>query len=101
MPVPEGAVAREPRVDLCKSTGIERVNPALSVAADAHETGIAQRAQVLRNGWLRYRETTGEFPSRAFAAREHIDNLTSSWVGKCRERVHSSSVRYLLIFVNT
>jgi hypothetical protein len=51
---PEPAELRQPNIHFLKRLRIQAVHAALCVHRGFHETGLAQHAQVLRNGGLRH-----------------------------------------------
>ena len=61
---PEPAELSQPGIHLLKWSRFEMVETALCVHGGLHETGLAQDAQVLRNGWLRHTKLTLDLSNR-------------------------------------
>ena len=84
--LPQLLVRGEPVDEFCEWLGSEAVDAALTVGPDGHEAGLAQYAELLRNGGLAQSDTSDEFANRLLALAERVEDLSSRRCGEDLER---------------
>ena len=75
----------EPLVEFPKWLGAQAIEPALGVAADLDETGVAQHLEVSRHAGLVHADGVDEFRHRTLAAPYGVKDPTASRFGDCIE----------------
>jgi len=78
---PEIPVRLDPLRHITQRAGREAVHALTSVAILANETGVAQHAEMLRDGWSSDVEPGRKLGNRGAAAPETIENRAPSGVG--------------------
>src|SRR4051812_23849748 len=79
---PERAIALEPVVELGERSRIERIQPALTVTADAHEPVLAQNPQVARDPRPARVELGRKLTCAPLPLGEELDDAEPRWVGE-------------------
>ena len=67
--------------------GIQFVDTAGAFAAVAHQPGVLQNAQMLRNGWARHGHARGQFVHGARGSAQHFEDRQAGGVAQGRETV--------------
>ena len=70
-----------------EALGIQFINPPCPVAAVAHQAGILQHPQVLRNGRAGNRQAGGKLIHRLRMVAKHLENGQPGGVAQCGQPV--------------
>jgi hypothetical protein len=76
-----GAVGLEPLVELAKGFGAQAVEPALGIAADLDQAGVAQHLEVPRHARLVHADGVDELAHRALPLPYGVEDATTSRFG--------------------
>ena len=76
-----GAVGLEPLVELSKGLGPQAVEPALGVAADLNEAGVAQHLEVPGHAGLVHSDGVDEFGHGTLPLAQGVENPAASRFG--------------------
>ena len=71
--------------DFLEDSRVQLVAHVLSVALGEHEVGVAEDAEVTRDGGPGGRESIGDLARGAWSAFEELEDLASRGVGECAE----------------
>ena len=89
------SISGKPGLDPVKAVLAQRIEPLLPVAAGLHDPGFGQDPQVSRNAGLGNFHSPDDFPDRAFAGLDGLNNAKAGRVGKRLEQ------RYFHIHIYT
>jgi hypothetical protein len=84
--LPQLLVRGEPVDEFCEWLGSEAVDAALTVGSDCHEAGLAQDAELFRNGGLAQSDTSDEFAHGLLALAQCVEDLPAGCGGEDLER---------------
>lgn len=85
---PEVAVAGKPTVEGAKAARVEPVDTALGHRLDTYEMGLAERFEMLRNGWRRDGEASSDLTGGARPRTQETKDSAPRGVSEGVECVH-------------
>jgi hypothetical protein len=80
--VPQSPVRLDPGVDLAKSLRPQPVDASLGIDPDIDEAGVAEHAEVLRDGRLAHRKPIHELAHWPFAVAQQVEDAAAIRFGE-------------------
>jgi hypothetical protein len=81
-PLPEGAIAAQPAVQLLERLEPQRVHATLRVRADPDESGLAKDTKVSRDSRPRDRQHRGQLAGSRLTSPQRLKDLSAMGVGQ-------------------
>ena len=79
--LPRAPCRAQPGIELRERLGAQRVEALLAVGSRAHETGLAQHAQMLRDPRLAQSDPIDQLPHRPLARSQQVEDSTTVRLG--------------------
>ncbi len=93
MKLPEAPERGQPGIDFLQGLGPEPVETPLSIDGGFDESGVAQNAEMLRDGWLRHAQAALDLSNGLLGGDEQIeDGATVRFGDDVEDRFHASDI---------
>src|SRR6267143_6151986 len=92
--LPKTPVLLQPNPQFLEWRGPQRINPALRVHANVHQSGITEHPQMFGDLRLAETEFIDHVPDRPWSAQQQIDDLKTVRLGQRSECCHHGECEY-------
>jgi hypothetical protein len=89
---PHEAIGSEPVVELAQGCGAHAIDASLSIAADLHQTRLAEDTEVLGDPGLAHSQRADQLADGALGLPQEVEDLTATGLGENLECLTHASI---------